>query len=94
MSSKTITVEIFQCDHVSDDGERCASEGERITIKTCALCQKDLCSRHYEQISVSSRGGRESLTYHFCDEHTQEFMDTLINTFGDTRPVAYAGMAK
>lgn len=94
MSSKTIQVEIFQYDHVNDDGERCASEGERVSIKKCALCNKDLCSRHYEQISVSSRGGRESLIYHFCDEHTQEFMDTLVNTFGDTRPVSYAGMAK
>jgi len=94
MSTKTITVEMYQCDYVHPDGTRCESEGERQGIKRCALCNKDLCSRHYEQVSVSSRGGRETLIYHFCEEHTHEFMDTLINTFGDTRPVAYAGMAK
>ena len=94
MSKKTITVEMYQCDHVLEDGTRCESEGERQGIKSCALCQKDLCGRHYEQITVSSHGGRDTLTYHFCDDHTQEFMDTLINTFGDTRPVSYGGMAK
>ncbi len=94
MSTKTITVEIYQCDYVNSNGDRCDSEGERQAIKACALCKKDLCSRHYDVISVTSRGGRDSLTYHFCEDHTQEFMDTLISTFGDTRPVAYAGMAK
>jgi len=94
MSKKTITVEMYQCDYEHEDGTRCDSEGERQGIKPCALCKKDLCSRHYEQVSVSSRGGRETLIYHFCEDHTQEFMDTLINAFGDTRPVAYAGMAK
>ena len=94
MSKKTITIEMYQCDHVLEDGTRCENEGERQGIKSCALCQKDLCGRHYEQITVSSRGGRDTLTYHFCDDHTQEFMDTLINTFGDTRPVSYGGMAK
>ena len=94
MSKKTITVERYQCDYVYDDGTRGDGEGERQGIKACALCKKDLCSRHYEQIVVSSRGGRDTLTYHFCEDHTQEFMDTLINTFGDTRPVAYGGMAK
>ncbi len=49
MSSKTISVEIFQCDHVHDDGERCKSEGERMSIKSCALCQKDIkdAPKHY-----------------------------------------------
>ena len=94
MSKKAITVEMYQCDHVFEDGTRCDNEGERQGIKSCALCQKDLCGRHYEQITVSSRGGRDTLTYHFCEDHTEEFMDTLINTFGDTRPVSYGGMAK
>jgi len=94
MSKKTVTVEIYQCDHVSEDGERCTVEGEKQIVRKCAMCQKDLCSRHYELWEVKSKPGRVSLSYHFCPEHAREFIDTIAKTLGDTRPVAYAGMAK
>ncbi|GBD39408.1 MAG: hypothetical protein KatS3mg078_1945 [Deltaproteobacteria bacterium] len=94
MSKKTVTIEVFECDYVDENGVRCTNEGQRQAIKECAMCKKDLCSRHYEMISISSIGGRTSLTYFFCPEHAEEFINTLIKTFGDTRPVAYAGMAK
>lgn len=94
MSKKTVTIEVFECDYVDENGVRCTNEGQRQAIKECAMCKKDLCSRHYEMISISSTGGRTSLTYFFCPEHAEEFINTLIKTFGDTRPVAYAGMAK
>jgi hypothetical protein len=94
MSKKTVTIEVFECDHVDGNGVRCANEGPRQAIKECALCRRDLCSRHYEMLSVTRMGGMNALTYFFCSEHADEFLSTLIKTFGDTGPVAYAGMAK
>ena len=94
MSKKTITVEVYQCDYVDEEGQRCTMQGERQAIKQCAICKKDFCSRHYQVWQVTSQPGRTSLTYHFCPEHAEEFIDTLIKTLGDSRPVPYAGMAK
>ena len=93
MSKKEVTVEIYQCDDLETDGSRCEIEGERQAIKECALCKKDLCSRHYNVLSVT-KSGSIVLTYFFCSEHAEEFIDTLKKTFGDTGPIAYAGMAK
>ena len=93
MSKKTVTLEIFQCDHMDDSSNQCNIEGERQAIKQCALCQKDLCSRHYEMLTVNRHGGT-ILSYFFCSEHADEFIETLVKTFGDTKPIPYAGMAK
>lgn len=93
MSKKQITIDIFQCDHKDGNGERCNIEGERQAIKGCVMCIKDLCSRHYHVLSVT-RSGSIVLTYFFCSEHSDEFIETLVKTFGDTRPIPYAGMAK
>ena len=93
MSKKEVTVEIFQCDDNESDGTRCTIEGERMAIKGCAMCSKDLCSRHYHVLNVT-KSGSIALTYFFCSEHADEFIDTLKKTFGDTGPIAYAGMAK
>lgn len=93
MSKRKISVEIYQCDDIGENGERCTLEGERLAIKECVMCKKDLCSRHYQVLSVT-KSGNTVLTYFFCSEHSEEFLDTLVKTFGDTRPVAYAGMAK
>lgn len=94
MAKKTVSIEVFECDHVDENGARCANEGPRQAIKECALCRKDLCSRHYETLSVTRMGGTTALTYFFCSEHADEFLNTLVKTFGDTRPIPYAGMAK
>lgn len=94
MSKKTITVDVFQCDYVDENGERCSTQGERQQIRECVMCKKDLCNRHYELWNVGSQPGRVSLTYIFCHEHAEEFIDTMVKTLGDTRPVAYYGMAK
>ncbi len=93
MSKRKISVEVYQCDNIGEDGERCTLEGERLAIKECVMCNKDLCSRHYQVLSVT-KSGNTVLTYFFCSEHSEEFLETLVKTFGDTRPVAYAGMAK
>ncbi len=93
MSKKQITVDIFQCDYEDEENGRCTIEGERQAIKQCAMCKMDLCSRHYQMLSVTKSGGT-ILSYFFCPEHSEEFVDTLIKTFGDSRPVPYAGMAK
>jgi len=93
MSKRKISIEIYQCDDIGENRERCTLEGERLAIKECVMCKKDLCSRHYQVLSVT-KSGNTVLTYFFCSEHSEEFLDTLVKTFGDTRPVAYAGMAK
>lgn len=93
MSRKQVTIDIYQCDFVDERGSPCTIEGERQAIKQCAMCKKDLCSRHYQVLSVTKSGGT-LLTYFFCPEHAEEFVQTLIKTFGDSRPVPYAGMAK
>jgi len=94
MSKKTITVDIFQCDDVEGNGSRCTNQGERQAIKECSMCKKDLCSRHYQMLSINKMGGVTALSYFFCAEHAEEFINTLIKTFGDTGPIPYAGMAK
>lgn len=94
MAKKRVTIELLVCDHVDGNGVSCVMEGERQAIKECALCKKDLCSKHYEVLSVTRMGGLTVLTYFFCYEHAQEFLNTLKKTFGDTGPVAYGGMAK
>lgn len=93
MSKREVTIEIYKCDHKNDSGESCTVEGERQSIKVCAMCNKDLCSRHYQVLTVT-RGGSNVLSYFFCPDHADEFVETLVKTFGDTRPVPYAGMAK
>ncbi len=93
MSKREVTIELFQCDHVDETGEKCELEGERQAIKQCALCQTDLCSRHYDYLAVTRYGGT-FLSYFFCKEHADEFTDTLIKTFGDSRPITTGGMAK
>ena len=93
LSKKEVTVEIFQCDVIEADGSQCPIEGERMAIKQCALCSKDLCSRHYYVLNVT-KSSSIALTYFFCSDHTDEFINTLKKTFGDTGPIAGAGMAK
>ncbi len=93
MSKRTVKVDMFQCDYTKKSGERCDIEGERIQIKLCAMCSKDLCNRHYQSLSVSINNVRH-LTYFFCEDHSEEFINTLIKTFGDTTLVEGGGMAK
>ncbi|HZX14568.1 MAG TPA: hypothetical protein VFF49_09250 [Thermodesulfobacteriota bacterium] len=98
MSMKIVTVEVFQCDHVDEKGVQCTSDGSRQAIKECSVCKKDLCSRHFETFSLSRlsspNSAGTSLTYFFCWGHAEEFVNTLVKTLGDTRPVPYGGMAK
>ncbi|HWP90860.1 MAG TPA: hypothetical protein VNN20_01495 [Thermodesulfobacteriota bacterium] len=98
MSKKIVNIEVFECDHVDEKGVRCDSEGQRQAIKECAVCKKDLCSRHYQTFSISSlsspAGTGVSLTYFLCWQHAEEFVNTVVQTLGDSRPVPYGGMAK
>lgn len=91
MSKTTITLEIYKCDHTGEDGERCTRDGDREAIKTCSMCGKDLCIGHYEVATVTIQGTRDRFTYYFCDNHVDEFMEELIDKFGDTRPVPQTG---
>jgi hypothetical protein len=91
MSTKLIKRELFQCDYVGENGERCDKEGNRDAIKTCCICGKDLCITHYELTTVTVQGTRDHFTYYFCVHHTDEFLDTLARKYGDTRPVPQTG---
>ncbi|NIP30526.1 MAG: hypothetical protein GTN59_08205 [Candidatus Dadabacteria bacterium] len=93
MSKTTITVEIFQCDHTDDSSNRCTIKGERSSIKECGICAMDLCSRHYQFLTVTRHGGT-LLSYYFCNEHANEFINGLVETYGDTRPQASPNMGK
>ena len=53
----------------------------------------DICSRHYQLITVNRSGGI-LLSYYFCFAHAERFVETLIEDFGDSRPTAAGGMGK
>jgi len=91
MSKREIKVEVLQCDQKDNDGERCKNEGVREAIKECGICHKDICITHYELTTVTIQGTRDHFTYYFCSLHTDEFMETLVEKFGDTKPVPRAG---
>jgi len=91
MSKIIITRQLFQCDHVHENGERCEREGDREAIKTCSICGIDLCITHSELSTVTVQGTRDYFTYYFCPDHTDEFLDTLALKFGNTRPVPQTG---
>ena len=91
MSKREIEREIFQCDHVDEEGNRCTNEGDNQAIQVCGVCHKDLCITHYELTTVTVQGTRDHFTYYFCPHHNDLFMETLVEKFGDTRPVAQTG---
>jgi hypothetical protein len=91
MSKREIELEILQCDHEDENGERCPREGDTQAIKVCGICHKDLCSRHYELTTVTIQGTRDHFTYYFCPHHNDEFLNTLVDKFGDTRPIPQKG---
>ena len=91
MSKREIRIELYQCDHTDENGERCAAQGDREAIKECGVCGNDICITHYDLSTITVLGTREHFTYYFCEEHTDEFRQTLIDKFGDTSPVAQTG---
>lgn len=91
MSRKTISREVYQCDYVDEEGERCGREGDKEAIKTCGICRKDLCITHCELTTVTVQGTRDHFTYYFCMDHTDEFIKSLVEKFGNTRPVPQTG---
>ena len=93
MSVKTIEVDIYQCDHKDARKQQCELQGERNQIKQCVKCGMDICSRHYQLITVN-RGGSTLLSYYFCFNHAEEFLGALIEDLGDTRPTGSGGMGK
>jgi len=91
MSKRDVEIELIQCDHVDAQGTRCTGDGDAEAIKTCGVCGKDLCITHYELTTVTIQGTRDHFTYYFCEIHTDEFMQTLVDKFGDTRPIPQTG---
>ncbi|MEX0998838.1 MAG: hypothetical protein WD000_02600 [Thermodesulfobacteriota bacterium] len=91
MSKREIELEIFQCDYEDENGESCPRQGDTQAIKACSICHKDLCITHYELTTVTIQGTRDHFTYYFCPHHNDEFLDTLVDKFGDTRPIPQKG---
>ena len=91
MSKTEIQREVFQCDHSDNNGDQCIKEGDREAIKYCSICSKDLCITHYDLTTVTIQGTRDHFTYYFCPHHNDQFMDTLVKKFGDTRPLSQKG---
>ncbi|MFA9407862.1 MAG: hypothetical protein ACERKJ_03400 [Candidatus Dadabacteria bacterium] len=91
MSKREIELEILQCDHEDENGERCPREGDSQAIKVCGICHKDLCITHYELTTATIQGTRDHFTYYFCPHHNDEFLNTLVDKFGDTRPIPRKG---
>jgi len=91
MSKREIQLDIYECDHVDDNGERCGAQGDREAIKECGVCGNDICITHYELSTVTVRSTREHFTYYFCKEHTDQFRQVLMDKFGDTSPVPQTG---
>ncbi|MEQ9619739.1 MAG: hypothetical protein RIG61_11270 [Deltaproteobacteria bacterium] len=103
MSKKEIQLEVFQCDHEAEDGERCANEGDRDSVKSCHVCHKDLCKAHYHITTVVFlraggqfttgllQGTRLRFLYYFCSHHSDEFMNTVIEKFGEGEYVPNIG---
>lgn len=91
MSKTEIKREVYQCDHSEHNGDQCSVEGDREAIKACGVCNRDLCITHYELTTVTIQGTRDHFTYYFCPNHNDEFMDTLVKKFGDTKPIPQTG---
>ena len=91
MSKREIEREVLQCDYVDEDGNRCVNEGDEQAIHVCGVCHKDLCITHYDLTTVTVQGTRDHFTYYFCPSHNDQFMETLVEKFGDSRPVAQTG---
>ncbi len=91
MAKKQVEITLYTCDHVDPEGNKCTNDGPRDSIESCHICKKDLCSSHIQTMTVSSKQFRQSIVYYICYEHKQEFINRLIEKFGDTRPVAQTG---
>ncbi len=94
MSKTTIEVEVIQCDHVDERGERCTIEGNRDVIKNCHVCHIDLCKTHCQittvvflqaggDVSSLFHGHRLRFLYYFCSEHSALFESTVIERYGE-----------
>lgn len=94
MSKKTIELELIQCDHVDENGERCTNDGSKDVIKDCHICHMDLCKTHYQvttvvflqaggNVSSLFHGHRLRFLYYFCNEHSDLLKDTVIERYGE-----------
>ena len=103
MSKKEIQLEVFQCDHEAEDGKRCESEGNRDDVKSCHVCHKDLCKTHCHITTVVFlraggqitgnllQGTRLRFLYYFCSHHSDEFLNSVVEKFGEAESVPNIG---
>ena len=85
---------MVQCDHVDDNGARCANDGTKDVIKNCHICHMDLCKTHCQittvvfltaggDVSALFHGHRLRFLYYFCSEHSNLFKDTVVERYGE-----------
>lgn len=103
MSKKEIELEVFQCDQEAEDGKRCTNEGDRESVKSCHVCHNDLCRTHCHITTVVFlraggqftrgllQGRRLRFLYYFCSHHSDEFMNTVTEKFGEGEYVPNIG---
>jgi hypothetical protein len=99
LSKTTIEIEVIQCDHVDETGQRCTKEGPRESIGSCRVCGIDVCDNHSDLTSVTSRvldmlvAGQTRDVYCFCIEHMDDLVKLVIEKFGDRYeiPPSYYG---
>ncbi|MEM7007920.1 MAG: hypothetical protein AAF462_02180 [Thermodesulfobacteriota bacterium] len=95
MSRKEIKITVIQCDHTHEDGTRCEVQGQREAIRICCVCGKDFCETHSDLNTVTStvvsngklQAGRHRYLYSFCKEHTDQFVEMIIEKFGNNYEV-------
>ena len=91
MSKKTIELEVIQCDYKDENGNRCANEGDRDSIRICCVCGIDVCSTHSDLSTVTARVlkndllvvGQHRYVYSFCANHIDDLKKLIIEKFGD-----------
>jgi hypothetical protein len=103
MSKREIELEVYQCDHEGENGERCTNEGNRDALQSCHVCHQDLCKEHCEITTVVFigdgdlisnnllRGSRLRFLYYFCDRHYQEFRNTVTDRYGEGEVIPNIG---
>lgn len=99
MSKKTIELQVVQCDYIDENGQRCAKEGSRESIRICRVCGIDVCENHSDLTTVTSRvldmlvAGQTRDVYSFCIEHIDDLVNLVIEKFGENYevPPSYYG---
>jgi len=101
MSKRNVELEIVQCDYKDENGQRCTREGSRESVAKCGICGIDVCDRHYDLTTITSRvlnnsmlvAGQHRYVYSFCIEHMDDLTKMIVEKYGNDYevPPSYYG---